>query len=350
MTGLGNIPRISRPSARAFRRAHVSRLTPVVITGLFEGQPVSRISRQGAARRALGSMRIKTRLNYVKGWQPEDAPTESKEVQEATLSEYLDFVAANPDTDRLCVEFETPDELRQLFTVPPHCLPEGTSGDGDLLSLLFVAARGSSAHLHFDTDHRQVLLYQVFGRKRVIIIPANMAKKVVPLGSLSMVFLENLTPRERTRFREYCGGYETVLRAGEALYIPALAWHYVDYVDTSMSFSLRFGRSPHSRYIATNVYHDLYVQNVATKLLAAIAPERVMRKLNTVVSDVHPTPLAKHRAVRAAFERLYAEMCPDAIQSRYCLTNFDAVESQQAVDYYSHVAGVGEDTRERWRR
>ena len=46
---------------------------------------------------------------------------------------------------------------------------------------VFIAGRGNKAHIHYDGDQRQVLLYQVFGRKEVILLPPASGAPFKPL-------------------------------------------------------------------------------------------------------------------------------------------------------------------------
>src|SRR5205823_2793644 len=105
---------------------------------------------------------------------------------------------------------------------------------------VFVAGAGNYAHLHFDWDYRHTLLYQVFGRKRAILIRPEWSAMLAPIFNSTRLRLQGIDGAERERI---CAAFEAVdvdLFPGDTLYMPALMWHCVDYVDTAMSLGFRF--------------------------------------------------------------------------------------------------------------
>jgi hypothetical protein len=98
--------------------------------------------------------------------------------------------------------------------------------------------------MHYDVDGRAVLFTQVFGRKRVMIAPPDRGQRACPMtsngtGHWSSIFVENLDEEQKLEFARLVGAYDTVLQPGETLLIPTAWWHYIDYVDTGMSFNIR---------------------------------------------------------------------------------------------------------------
>jgi Cupin-like domain len=349
MTILDNVRRRPTPSGPELLNEHILPERPVIFTDLFAGDPIADIIDAAAARSALGRLRLKTRLNYVSGLMDGEGPAdETADTWEQSLSEYLDYGTAHPDTRRCCVEFTTPPELRGLFSVPAmvrdlEVLPE------DLLSLLFVANRGNSAHMHFDCDHRQVLLHQVMGTKRVMVVSARAGRKVLPVGSLSGLMIERRSEDEKARFVAGLGAYDTLLRPGETLFIPALAWHYVEYVEAGMSFSLRFGRRELDRLIADEVFHDMYVQNVGAALIRNQVNGHVEGRIREAVATQHPSPAARYHSLRDLFEELFHELCPDAFP-RQRSGRADRIEARLGTDFYGSSAYRNFGADDAWRR
>jgi hypothetical protein len=105
--------------------------------------------------------------------------------------------------------------------------------------------------MHYDLDGRAVLLTQVFGRKRVwVVSPANgqrLDPMVEPIGHWSSLFIENLSPEAKLELAHSIGAFDTVLEPGDTIFIPTGWWHYVDYIETGMSFNIRIGRTPRQR-------------------------------------------------------------------------------------------------------
>src|SRR5262245_16071313 len=111
------------------------------------------------------------------------------------FGEYLDLVRKEPQTRQVVTEYDTPATLFGLFETPSLCRPEG--GPSEILSNIFMANQGNIAHLHFDQDHRQVLLVQVFGRKRVILFHPRAARRLQPVNNYSAFCLESLQDEDK---------------------------------------------------------------------------------------------------------------------------------------------------------
>jgi hypothetical protein len=350
MNAVHDVRRVPRLSTRAFLEEHARSTTPVVFTGLFEGEPIASITDEAAVRACLGGLAVKTRLNYVSGFmRTAGAPVESGATMDQALSEYLDHAAAYPQTRRCCVEFTTPPEVRALFQVPALCRELAVLPD-DLISLLFVANRGNSAHMHFDCDHRQVLLHQVMGVKRVIIVRPGVGRKVLPFGSLSSLMIEEMPEHEKARLFAYLGAYEVRLAPGETLYMPPLVWHYVEYTDTGMSFSLRFGRREIDRLLAEHTFHDVSVQNVGAALCRGPVDEAVESRIRAAVERAYPSPEERYACLKRFFEELVPELCPDAFAGRFSAAPFDRLEEKLGVDFYTSPEQVANGSADAWRR
>lgn len=326
-------------SVAEFRRKYLSSTAvPIVFDNLFAGMPVRDIHTQERTRDAIGHMTVKTRSNYLDHVLGSGARRGSVavDVQEQSLATFLDSFHDKISPARLCVEYETPTELKRLFEWP-RFVSEASPTDPPI-SLLFVADAGNVAHMHFDTDHRHVLLYQVFGRKRVIMIRPRYARQLMPLSATSLLTISRWPERHKRRLFRYVDAFETVLKAGECLYVPPLWWHYVEYVDAGMSFSIRFGRNDRSRFLADNVFPDLFVQNVGERYCR----EPLNAELTDAFDDIaaiagasYPSGSAKYDAIRAVFEELYGDMCPDALQTPYCAASQEDAERALGAQFYA---------------
>lgn len=336
-----------------FRRNYLSVGTPVVFGNLFEGMPVRGIQTEERARTVIGGMTVKTRSNYLDHLLGDEAGRNQADVPvlEHSLAEFLDTFRRKNGPARLCVEYATPVELRHLFEWPRFATE--VSPVDPPISLLFIANAGNVAHMHFDTDHRHVLLYQVFGRKRVIMIRPRYARQLMPLSATSLLPIARWPEPHKRRLFDYVDAFETVLEPGEGVYIPPLWWHYVEYLDAGMSFSIRFGRNKYSRFIAANVFPDLLVQNVGEQYCREQPNEELTDAFDDIAAVAgapHPSFSAKYRAIRDVFEELYSEACPDALQPPYCAVSQEKAEHALGMQFYENLekrrAGVTEDN---WR-
>jgi hypothetical protein len=307
MPSAPGIRRTAPPSVRAFASRHRRTLRPVVISGLFRNQPLARLASVRTARRELAHVLVEVQQEYSR--QFGGAAVKPKSFQ--TIGAYLDLAEAHPETDEMCMEFELPLALRRRFRLPKYC-----QGDPAPRLLLFLGNAGNHASLHFDSDLRHVLLVQVFGRKRVVLIPPRESAKLLPDANLSRVRLENMTEAEKAAFSEFAGGYRpTVIGAGDTLYIPPLFWHYVDYLDTSMSIAIRFGRNPYGDFIAEHLHMDTDMQRLALATLdeASVPPAlvAVIDELRTLCAARAATPAERLASVRALVAKTLTAWGPE---------------------------------------
>ena len=290
------IPRTPMPPLSDFLAQYAYAREPVVLTDLFEGQEVDRIRSVEDAVGAWGDVNLVVQEEYTSA-EGKAAPPEPSVM---SLREYVDFSQSNPSTRLCCTEYETPARVLASFELPDICqvthpgeeilgLPK-KYGDYDLVTAIFLANAGNVGHLHFDGDQRDVILHQVYGRKRVVLFPPAAAKHLRTLDgpysrpSLAGVYLEDMSLEEKLDWVERAGGYHTVLEPGETVYIPMLMWHHLEYMDDAMSFNYRFGRTRYGRFLSVDNFHrDPYIQNVAAKM---VGPDDVLRDFEPVVDEI----------------------------------------------------------------
>ena len=98
-------------------------------------------------------------------------------------------------------------ELRKEFPTPD--LVKGILGN---LGLTFFGGKNTSVRFHFDIDCSGVLMTQVIGRKRVILIPPSYDKLIykVPFTSFSMIDPDKPDHDKYPALR-YIEGYDFIL-------------------------------------------------------------------------------------------------------------------------------------------
>jgi lysine-specific demethylase 8 len=109
---------------------------------------------------------------------------------------------------------------------------------------------------------------------------------------------------------------------GEAIYMPMLIWHYLEYVDDAMSFNLRFGRNRCGRFLCIDNFHrDYYVQNFASHLADPALCETRFAEAIAAITRQYSQPAAdlpvKVREMRQLFRELCERFCPEARVDRY---------------------------------
>jgi hypothetical protein len=337
------LERISMPDDATFVHEYLYRRRPVIITDLFKNDDIARVRSLEDARRAFGSSTFKIGPEYTAAASKGKRSSE----QAMTFDAYWNLVQRDRDTDLVCTEYEIPPRVMTAFTLPEVCRAKACDrdeilslplrcGDHDLLANVFMANRGNCAHLHYDGDHRHVLLYQVFGRKQVILFQPRSGIHLKPLDSLigfSGVSLEKMSEEEKMRCVDEGDGYYGTLHPGETIYMPALIWHYLEYTDDAMSFNIRFGRNRYGRFLCVDNFHrDYYMQNFGAGLVDPSAAESIYKDgMERVVDEfLRPAPLlTKVKAMRSLLRELCDSICPEARTGEYCPPNHESVELER---------------------
>lgn len=125
--------------------------------------------------------------------------------------------------------------LRKDFPTPD--LVKGILGN---LGLTFFGGKNTTVRFHFDIDCSGVLMTQVIGHKRVILIPPAYDKLLykVPFASFSLINLEKPDYEQFPGLR-YVEGHDFILQPGDALFMPSRYWHFNTYLEGGMAISYR---------------------------------------------------------------------------------------------------------------
>jgi hypothetical protein len=233
------------PPTRPELEELVRQSQPALLRRLFDADPIRRVDTVEAARAALGRLSLEVEICDEQFLETGVSAGRST----TSLAGWLDRRTSDPIAR--CFAQPTPPPLRELARsfVDPSADPSDSS------SLLFLARGGQSSHLHFDDDQRDVILYQVFGRKRFVLIHPRethkLAPYVSPLGfTTAGIYLENMSPEDRAAYLAWTHAIEVVLEPGSAVFIPRMYWHYAGYDETAMSVTFRLGRTEAVRRFA----------------------------------------------------------------------------------------------------
>ncbi len=170
MRVLDNVERIAPPSPEVFRRDYLEKHRPVILNGLFDGQAMRSVDTEDKALAAMGSLSITVKDNYTaflakSGGNGRGLSSQVRSTATTcSFAEYVALTRRDPKTLKMCIEGITPAPVLDLIAPPAYC-------ESDTVSLMFIGNKDNYAHLHFDGDHRHVLFHQVYGIKRVSMIP-----------------------------------------------------------------------------------------------------------------------------------------------------------------------------------
>jgi hypothetical protein len=346
--------RITMPDRETFYREYVTQRRPVVITNLFEGQGIRDLDTLEKAKEVLGGVKLAVTREYTSASSGGSQSTN----EILSFNDYWDLVEADPSTNLVCAEYEIPARLMTLFDLPPACWPQTfhsqeildlpkKAGDFDLHENIFLANESNKAHLHYDGDQREVFLYQIFGRKDVALFQPWSGRFLRPLDrpffSASGLYLDRMTKEQRLDLLDEANGYYGTLNPGDAVYMPSLIWHHLDYVDNAMSFNIRFGRNRYRRFLSVdNCHRDCYVQNFACRLVdeVAVRGSKYEGALEEIIAEyIKPAPSAidKVRTMRRLFKDLCNRLCPEAKVDEYCPPDREEGEIEKIMDDIGHT-------------
>lgn len=310
------------PSEEAFYRDVMCPLRPVVVSDLFQDQPIREIRTREQAIEAFGSTQIAVQAEYGKDYQQGAANADGKSTYSLSLAKYYAFVDSNRDTPLMAIELPTPEPIRKTYQIPEVC----RARPGESLRLVdqcFIGNRGNRAQIHFDKAGLHGFLYQVFGRKRVTYFPHEASLKLLPFTQIGGYQLHAFSEADRKAFLDFTGGSEVVLEPGDAYFVPLLSWHAVDYLEDSMSISLRFRRPQPVTTLVNTLFPDLFLQGIAAKLADPARAEDdlkpVLRRIEKALAERHENgrDLVSHR--RNLAREIHRELYPSFPDSPYFL-------------------------------
>jgi lysine-specific demethylase 8 len=324
VTHQSEIERIPAPPVDLFEADYLFRGKPVIITNLFQGQPLAGLSTVDRARASLGDVQLEIKEEFITslGKNMNAGPREVM-----SFKDYLAFAAANPGSKKMSTEGAFPREVRALFQTPAYAQTYAEPGLDDLAYQFFLGNAGNYAHLHFDGDYRHVLHYQAFGTKRVILIPVTQSKKLNPIRNYSTILVENFAEEDKAAFVQYTQGYDCILHPGDTLFMPACIWHHLEYTETSMSLSIRFGRNRHTRLLSEIFHPNMYLQSIAARLIDESAADAqyssVLDEMEAAYRQPYYDSVTKAKQLEGVFKAIYHKICPDSFRGDYSLKHSD---------------------------
>ncbi|ODS22853.1 hypothetical protein AB835_11895 [Candidatus Endobugula sertula] len=231
-----------------------------------------------------------------------------QESKVVSLCSYMDYITEHPDTT-LCVrEYNTPKNIIDKIGIPKIVTDNFSD---EVTSNLFVANAGNKAQLHFDGDHRHVILYQVSGRKRGILFEPSSGNGLFPVLNQSWVNLEQLDDEQLKHFVAMNNGYIVNLKPGDALYFPMMMWHHFSYIDTGMSVNFRFGRKDNNDLLYRYVHADKYLQNLSWHIYNErsdiVDIDFIMSGVKSILTEFDESPVHKREIMRTFFKFLCEE-------------------------------------------
>jgi hypothetical protein len=205
---------------------------------------------------------------------------------------------------------------------------------------MFLAGAGNFAHMHFDGDFRDVLMYQAVGTKRYVVIHPRETRKLDPLVDAgiertSSVFLQNFSEADKTAFLRYTNAWDCVLQPGETLLMPMMAWHYVEYLEPAMSISFRLGRNRYCRFLAEQMpLRSIFLQAISQRFTdeTALGPDdlAVFSELEGACRRPYPSETARRRVVDRICFDVWQRITTHDERNPYTVRDLRRIEDIQA--------------------
>lgn len=200
------------------------------------------------------------------------------------LSDYFNYVDSNFDPRNYHISFSPTNSMLQLFKFPT--ISQAKYGEIKEIRVKYlIGSKGYFSQLHFDKDACHGLLYQVYGNKKLILIPTSSTSKLFPFTQFSSIFLQNYTQQELQNFLDYVEGAEITLNPGDCAYIPPFIWHFIDYPEDSCSINIRFRQRESLSPLIDHMFPDVYMQSLCVGFLEGKISSKEYHKLIKEIKD-----------------------------------------------------------------
>ena len=233
----GSVERKSDVSREEFLREYYSRNRPVILTGLMQNWKALSLWTPEYLKARYGRETVE--ISAGRNSDPSyDLNLESRN-RKVLFSDYVDMVTDRGETNDYYLTAHNhvleQEGMRGLLE-DIEAFPEYLNAKTPENVRLWFGPAGAVTQLHCDTTN--VLMAQVYGTKRITLIPSNQLHLVYSLrGAYSHVDCENPDYEKYPLFKD-ATTIEVLLEPGEVLFLPVGWWHHVRALDISISLSM----------------------------------------------------------------------------------------------------------------
>jgi hypothetical protein len=260
---------------------HVAANIPFIVNDAFHNQKIASIKNVEIFQKNFGQLIVPVKAEYSNAiFFSKNYNLIRNKCEHLSVQHYLQ--KSNFCKDKKIIHCRTLPKLQDYISFPEF---KANDNNDNNISHMFLSTKEGYAHLHMDRDQRQVLLYQVFGKKEIVIIEPHDGYKLFPISNMSGVFVEKFSEKEKYNFLSYANAYHAVLSPGDLIYIPALHWHYLKYNDTALSINYRYGRNDYNKFLGDNLFPNKYLQMVSINYLNNKPAEEYRNYFNTIVNQ-----------------------------------------------------------------
>ena len=224
----------SELSNKKFKKDYFNPQKPLLIKGLAQQFPAGEKWTIDFFRKVAGHHEVEVFDNRKK----HDGSTYVKSDLRKNLNEFLDIIEKDEYSPlRMFVYpfFKKCPELKKDF----HC-PDFFNGMLGNIGMFFMGGKNTEVPLHYDVDYNNVLLTQIYGSKRIILIEPKYSHLLyqLPFTTMSPVNLDN-PDYDKYPGLHYVKGYKLIQEPGDAIFMPTKYWHYNVYLNGGIAVSYR---------------------------------------------------------------------------------------------------------------
>jgi len=160
-----------------------------------------------------------------------------KSHQTMKFGQYLDLIRQGPTAYRIFL-WNIINHARELTNDVRN--PDICDGWMDKFPFMFFGGTGAVTSLHYDIDCANVFHTHFWTRKHIVLFDQSQSGLLYQHPFTVQSHVDPLHPDyEKYPALQKVVGHETILNHGETLFIPALWWHHIVYLEGSFSISLR---------------------------------------------------------------------------------------------------------------
>jgi hypothetical protein len=236
---LAQIERRSGLTRKEFLDEYYKPKRPVVITDLAQSWPATQKWTFENLIRQYGHLEVPV----IGPDFHKPGPNYMKSQKKMKFGDYLQMIQAGPTDYRIFFWniFDHAAEMANDFSAPKHLC----GGFFNTMPRMFFGGAGAFTPIHYDLDWSNNFHTHFQTRKHIILFPYSQGKYLYqhPFTVQSPVNPAN-PDYERFPALKLAKGEETILTHGETLFIPALWWHHIGYMEGGYSLTLRSYDNP----------------------------------------------------------------------------------------------------------
>ncbi|MCB0663588.1 MAG: cupin-like domain-containing protein [Saprospiraceae bacterium] len=237
MLTLQPVDRRAGLSKEEFLEQYLEPQKPVILTDLMDSWPAKEKWTMEFFKENYGDLMVPVfSANYSKPGKGYMTPD-----MRIPFREFLESIEAGPSDLRMFLFniINHAPELREDYKFVD--IMDGVYKE---FPFMFFGGEGSKVALHYDIDLAHIFLSQFVGRKRIVLFPPEMSRRLYhhPFTVASYIDVNNPDYEKFPALRN-AWGYDCTLHPGETIFMPSGHWHYIEYTDTGFSMNQRANES-----------------------------------------------------------------------------------------------------------